>query len=486
MAVQEKKVTSLLPEKANDARSVIANLKADPAKDIYWKSPNVSGLYLRVTKAGAKNWQVRYSIKVGGDWINKKTTIGQFKAVAGGAGLTVKEAERRAEEVKIGARGGVDPVAMKDQVAKQRDEAERREKLEAAKRVTMRELFDRWQADELHPNAIGQGGHKDGGTLASWWIESKLLSKYDNLEAKDFSRTEFFKIADAMKRKGNKRSANVLLSLTKQMMGYAVVRGIVERSPLDGVSKKQVGGDDVERDRVLCEYEDPDTHKTVPDELAELFKKLPDSGLSEMSQIAIHLCLATCCRIGELMKARWVDINLKTGEWFIPEENSKNGKPHLINLSSYATEYFLRLQGVSGGAEWVYPSRDWLGHIDPKTVTKQVADRQREKGQKLQGRSKNYDALVLQRSKWTPHDLRRTGATIMAEQGVMGAIVERCLNHVEANKVKRIYNRHSPREQMKEAWALLGVELQRLSGLESLPLGDAWASGKVVAIGGAR
>jgi hypothetical protein len=72
----------------------------------------------------------------------------------------------------------------------------------------------------------------------------------------------------------------------------------------------------------------------------------------------------------------------------------------------------------------------------------------------------------------------------MAEQSVMGAIVERCLNHVEANKVKRIYNRHSPREQMKEAWALLGVELQRLSGLESLPLADAWASGKVVAIGG--
>jgi hypothetical protein len=31
---------------------------------------------------------------------------------------------------------------------------------------------------------------------------------------------------------------------------------------------------------------------------------------------------------------------------------------------------------------------------------------------------------------WTPHDLRRTGATMMGELGVMGEGIERCLNHV--------------------------------------------------------
>lgn len=445
------------------AKKQIDDLQVEHGKELYLKSGNVPGLFLRVTKAGAKSWQVRYFVKVGDDWKQRKTTIGQYKAVAGGAGLTVKEAERKAEEIKVGARSGADPVGKKKQEAKRKAENERREKLEAAKRVTMRELFESWQADELKPNAKGEGGHKDGGEYASWWIESKILSKYADLEVKDFSRAEFFKVADPMRRNGNNRAANVLLSLAKQMMGYAVVRDIVERNPLDGLTKKKVGGDEVERDRVLCEYEDPDTHETVPDELGGLFGKLPDSGLSDMSQIAVHLCLATCCRIGELLKARWAEVDLTAGEWRIPEANSKNGKPHLINLSDYAQAQFSKLHAITGDLEWVYPSRDGLTHVCPKTVTKQISDRQREGGSRYKGRSKKHDALMLPRGKWTPHDLRRTGATMMAELGVMGAIIERCLNHVEANKVARIYNRHSPREQMKEAWELLGKELERLA-----------------------
>jgi integrase len=266
------------------------------------------------------------------------------------------------------------------------------------------------------------------------------------------------------------------------MMNFAVARTIVERNPLDGLTKKDVGGDDVERDRVLCEYEDPDTHEAVPDELEQLFRMLPDSGLSDMSQIAIYLCLATCCRIGELLKARWPDVDMATGQWRIPEENSKNGKPHLINLSDFALYHFARLHGFSGGHEWLYPARNGVRHIDPKAVTKQTTDRQRADGGQIAGRSNKSDSLILPRGKWTPHDLRRSGATMMAELGVMGAIIERCLNHTEANRVKRIYNRHSPREQMAEAWELLGGELQRLSGIDPLPLAEHWRSGKLAAI----
>lgn len=453
----------VLPADHSQAKKSIDSLTPELGKEAYLKSANVPGLFLRVTKAGAKLWQVRYSIKIGGDWKNRKTSIGQFKSAAGGAGLTVKQAERKAEEIKVGARSGVDPVGEKEQEAKRKAETEKREKVAAMKRVTMRALFEQWKAAELMPNAKGVGGHKDKGEYAGRWIETAILDKYGDLEAKEFTRAEFYKVIDPMKRKGNNRSANVVLSLTKQMMGFAVVRDIVPSNPLDGLNKKKVGGDDVERDRVLCEHEDPDTHETVPDELAELFGKLPDSGLSDMSQIALHLCLATCCRIGELLKARWDDVDLATAQWRIPEENSKNGKPHLINLSAYALRYFERLQTFSGGHEWLYPARNGIGHLDPKAVTKQTTDRQRDNGGQLAGRSKKADSLILPRGKWTPHDLRRTGATLMAELGAMGAIVERCLNHVEANKVKRIYNRHSPRPQMIEAWDLLGEELERLA-----------------------
>ena len=38
-------------------------------------------------------------------------------------------------------------------------------------------------------------------------------------------------------------------------------------------------------------------------------------------------------------------------------------------------------------------------------------------------------------------------------------MAERCLNHTEENKVKRIYQRHSYEKEMRTAWALLGDRL---------------------------
>lgn len=73
------------------------------------------------------------------------------------------------------------------------------------------------------------------------------------------------------------------------------------------------------------------------------------------------------------------------------------------------------------------------------------------------------DALKLPGGKWTPHDLRRTGATLMVGLGVLPEVVERCLNHVEANRVKRIYQRHDYRAEMCHAWQLLGERLDLLT-----------------------
>ena len=75
---------------------------------------------------------------------------------------------------------------------------------------------------------------------------------------------------------------------------------------------------------------------------------------------------------------------------------------------------------------------------------------------------------------WTPHDLRRTGATMMGELGVIGEVIERCLNHVEQNKLKRIYQRHELKAEKREAWRLLGERLQLLLSSETHENVDFW------------
>ena len=455
----QSKTTSLLPGPHDDASKYIKAVAADPENDTYFKSPNVSGLYLRVTKSGRKAWQVRYSTKVGDDWRDRKTTIGNFQQRQGGGGFTVKQAERQAETIKINARSGGDPVGKRKEAAKQKAEAERQEQRDATKRTTLAELLNLWHETELRHS------HKDEGAESARWVKSNLLPKYGDLEASEFSRADFFKVLNPMKRAGKNRAANAMLAVTKQMFTFAVAQGIVEANPVADITKRAAGGEDPERDRVLCSYEDPDTQKQVPDELTELFRKLPDSGLSETAQIAIHLTLATVCRIGELLKARWDDIDLGSGEWTIPEDNSKNGRAHLVNLSDYAMQYFERLHDITGGTDWCFPNASVTNHIDPKAITVQISDRQKgDGGTVYKGRTKQCDSLVLPRGKWTPHDLRRTGATLMADKGVMGSVIEHCLNHTQEDRMARIYNRHKPRREMIEAWDILGKELAKLAG----------------------
>ena len=51
----------------------------------------------------------------------------------------------------------------------------------------------------------------------------------------------------------------------------------------------------------------------------------------------------------------------------------------------------------------------------------------------------------------------------MAMLGVMDNVVDKCLNHVEANKVRRTYNRFAYEELMRDAWRLLGDHLYKLN-----------------------
>lgn len=52
---------------------------------------------------------------------------------------------------------------------------------------------------------------------------------------------------------------------------------------------------------------------------------------------------------------------------------------------------------------------------------------------------------------------------MMTSSHVLPEVAERCLNHKEENKVKRIYQRHNYREEMREAWRLLGERLELLT-----------------------
>ena len=316
------------------------------------------------------------------------------------------------------------------------------EQARQAARKSVTELFEHWAKVDLI-------NRKDKGAEVRRMFEKDVLPFLGSLAVADIKKSHITVVTDAMLARGVNRAAKIAFSLMRQMFRFAVDRDLIEYDPTASIRKAKIGGKDVERDRVLSD-----------EEIRTLAKLAPDAGLLPSTEAAIWIALSTCCRIGELLGARWEHLNLIKGSWLIPAENSKNGKPHSVTLSPFAVRQFEYVRAHNGSSAWCYPNTDDSGPVCSKTVTKQLGDRQRQPDQgTMSRRSAKAQALLLPGGKWTPHDLRRTGATVMTALGVLPEVAERCLNHTEENKVKRTYQRHSYTKEMSEAWNRLGEYL---------------------------
>lgn len=316
-------------------------------------------------------------------------------------------------------------------------------------RPTLLEVYENWLI-------IGLANRKDKAELKRAFAKD-VLPVLGKLAIADITRAHVASVLDAILARGARRLANRTLSELRQLFGFAIDRGHLENDPTLRLKKDKIGGKDTERDRVLSEVE-----------LLALARQLPDANLYRPTEIAIWLMLATACRIGELTSARWEQIDWQQGIWRIPE--TKNGRPHEVFLSQFAVRQLEALRALHPDTPWLYPGRILVNHgadpddqgpLDSKAITRQVSDRQRINGP-LAKRTTTTTALRLPGGRWTPHDLRRTAATLMGKLGIRPDVIERCLNHVEPNRIKRTYQRQDLRTEQAEAWRILGERLEML------------------------
>ncbi|NMM19131.1 MAG: tyrosine-type recombinase/integrase [Rhodoferax sp.] len=367
-------------------------------------------------------------------------------------GLSLQALRAKRDALAVEHKEGVDPIERNatkklkieaDAVEAHELQLDRIEVLaEKQARLTVRALFDFWSGIELKNRC-------DGGFEARRAFERDVFPLIGDLAVADVKKAHIQSVVDTMMQRDVVRMTKRVLSDLRQMFGFALDRDYVEADPTARIKKAKIGPDG-ERDRVLSEAE-----------LMVFLKKIATAGMAETSQCALLLQMATITRIGETLAARWEHVDFERRQWVLPD--TKNGKAHTIWLSDFALRQFERLRDITGMTEWVFPNSKLNGPLDPKTVTKQVADRQREPGGQLVGRTKLIDALMLAGGQWRPHDLRRTGASEMATLGALPDVIEKCLNHTEENKMKRIYQRAQYEGPMREAWKLWGDRLDLLS-----------------------
>lgn len=428
--------------------------------------PRGAGRFLgRITPRGERTFYFRYTTS---DGSRDTLPIGAYDP-KGNGGMKLAEARTKAGQWSKIYQSGVKD--LRSHFAKAEEEKIRAEEfqrvqaqrdaqqseLEQQRRLTVRQVFERWAATDLAPHIRADGkrsGRKDGGQYSREQFERRVFPVLGDAAAVDISKSDLLTILDAVKAEGKLRTCNVLLTDLKQMFNFAVSREIVERNPLETITKRQAGGSETERERVLS-----------PNEVSALAKQLPQANMNIRSEIAIWLILATACRVGELMNARWQEIDMQKRTWFLPD--TKNQRSHTIHLSDFALSKFAALEGFRETTPWLFPNTRSDAPVCVKSFGKQLVDRQRPPEKRLKNRTAATESLVLSGGKWTAHDLRRTAATLMASLRISSDVIDECLNHIIPSRARRIYIRDRRETEQAQAFDALGGKLSELVAVQS-------------------
>ena len=388
-----------------------------------------------VGNGGAKSFRMAYRINGKQSWLTlEKNTLADARA------------ERDANKALVTK--GLDPaLERKLNVIRthnaQLEEQEAEKKLNA--RMTVNDLFVRWCDIDLTK--------RKGMDEIRRTFNKDILPELGLLFVEDVTKSHISLIIGKMKIRGAPHTARNLIILVRQMFRFAVSHDLIDADPTARIDITKMTTKASERDRVLSESE-----------IKALARQMPDANLNPATECAIWIAIATACRVGEISKAKHTDVDFDAGTWVIPKENSKNGKAHTIVLSNFALEQFRRLTRLSTSAVWLLPHRDNIRSASRSSLAQQLNIRQIPND----ARCKDNQSLILVGGKWTPHDLRRTGATLMGGLGVAPDTIDKCLNHVEPNKIKRTYQRQKLEAEQAKAWELLGERLELLVNLDAV------------------
>jgi integrase len=430
------------------------------------------GLVAKV-RAGVRGVTVQFRYEFKQDGMKRDQSLGSWPKKS----LAQIRAER--DEVKAIAAKGIDPTAARKAakieaqaaIAATIAEAER----QAAENKTVADLFEEWMHDGV--------SRQDGNAELRRSFAKDVLPLIGKKPLRTLTEKDLINVLRSVKARGLNRTVVIRSKDIGQMLRWAEKRKpwrtlMADGNPADLVDVNKLLDHDYEeqRDRLLS----PDEIRELRDIFARLerdYDALPAgqkySGIRPVNprvQCAVWICLSTLCRIGELLKSEWRHVDLEKGTWFIPAEATKGHKgkrqDHHVFLSAFALEQFKRLHKDTSHTPFCFPSKDGNSHVDTKTVSKLIGDRQcrfKNRSKPLAGRHHD-DSLVLNngnKGEWTPHDLRRTGATMMQELGVTLEIIDRCQNHLlGGSKVRRHYLHHDYAKEKTEAWRLLGERLE--------------------------
>jgi len=240
------------------------------------------------------------------------------------------------------------------------------------------------------------------------------------------------RVADIATEQGAVSAARARTALST-MFNWAIREGLdIPANPVHGTNRPE---QPKSRERVLSYGE-----------LAEIWQACGDDDYGRI----VRLLILTAQRRDEVGGMRWQELDTEAGQWFLPSARTKNHREHVLPL---VRDALALLPHCRTGRDHIFgdgPRREGDQHRGFSGWSKSKA----ALDARILAARKMVDAGAKPLSHWTVHDLRRTAATVMADQlGVLPHIVEAILNHVSGHRagVAGVYNRARYQAEMRQA-----------------------------------
>lgn len=373
-------------------------------RDKAYKVADSDGLYLVVQTNGAKLWRMNYR------------HLGRQKTLYFGAwpevGIATARQQRDKAREQIAA--GLDPAAEK------RIETLARK---VAADNTFKTIAEEWVAKN----------EREGRAPITLdkirWLLGMAYPMIGSLPVSKISPQEVLAVLRKVEATGRYESARRMRSVLSRVFRYAIATARADRD----VAADLRGALITPKVQHLAAI-------TTPKEAGGLLRAIDGYTGHEITAIALRLSPHLFVRPGELRKAEWEEIDMRTAIWSLPAEKMKMRRPHRVSLSRQALALLEELHPLTGDGRYLFPSfRSPRQCMSENTINAALR------------------RLGYSQEEMTAHGFRAMAATLLNEMGIWNPdAIEKQLAHLDTSMVRRAYTRGEywdERVRMMQHWS---------------------------------
>jgi integrase len=370
------------------------------------------GLYLRVTPDGTKNWVYRYMLDGRPRWMG----LGPL------ALYSLQEARAKALDARKLRHEGIDPIDT-------RRAHRAKVRIDAAKVITFKQCAENYI--KAH-----RAGWRNGKHAGQWSATLKTYAEpsIGLLPVQNVDTALVLKVLEPIWTE-KPETASRLRQRMEKILDFAKVRGY-----RDGENPARWRG---HLDKLLPA---PSRIRSVEHHAALPYAQLPAflRHLAEHEAVAaraLEFAILTAARTGEVIGARWREIDLKGKVWTIQAGRMKAGREHRVPLSDRAIAILGAMKPVSTAAD----------------IDQQIVFGGGKPGRPLSNMAFLMLLRRMKRDDLTVHGFRSSFRDWCAERtNFPSEVAEMALAHAVGDKVEAAYRRgdlFEKRRRLMGAWA---------------------------------